>query len=75
VIETCYTALEWVELKNLGTIAAVYFEGTTEHWNPEELKGKRVIIDGSPYVVRGVDMYRHMISPERPYRATIGLLV
>lgn len=75
MIETCYTAIGWYQLSGHGPIAVVNYQGTKEHWTPEELNGKTVTIDGNQYKVRGVDMYRHMISPEHPYRNTIGILV
>ena len=75
MIETRYTALGWYQLSGHGPVAVVNFQGTSEHWNPEELNGKMVNIDGDMYRVRGVDMFRPLISPEHPYRNTIGLLV
>jgi hypothetical protein len=75
MIPTVYTSEGWYELKGRGRVACVYFNGTPEVWNPEVLMNLEVIIDDEVYVVKGLDLYRHMISPDRPYRATIGILV
>jgi hypothetical protein len=71
---TEFDSLEWFYLKGRGWVAVVHYEGTPEHWTPEELYSEDVTVDGHTFVCRGVDMYRHMISPNNPYRAMVGLL-
>lgn len=69
-----FDSLEWFYLTGLGWTAAVRFDGTEENWNPGEMVGESVVVDGHRFRVRGVEMTRQMISPSHPYRGTIGLL-
>lgn len=73
-MNTVYDSLEWWYLKGRGWVGVVMYDGTFEHCNPAELTGKEVTVDGHKFVCKGVDMHRHMIYPERPYRGVIGLL-
>jgi len=72
-MKTQYDSLEWYHIR-MGWVAVVQYDGTREHWNPAELTGQEVTVDGYAFKVRGVDMYRHMISPDHPYKYPIGLI-
>lgn len=46
-----------------------------EFWNPNQLVGELIKINGQEYKVRGVEAYKIHISPEHPYRLGFGILV
>jgi len=66
-----YSAIDWYEIKGRGKVASVIndqeFERDTRH-----LWGEEVLIDGLPYIVRGVESYA--LQTIR-VGAPIGLLV
>lgn len=44
-------------------------------WDPGQMKGETVEIDGKQYQVLGVETYQIFRSPQSPYRLSFGLLV
>ena len=44
-------------------------------WNPDDLRGMKVKIDGKEYTVKGVEAFKIGIAPNNPYRLSFGLLV
>lgn len=74
-LELDYNSVDWYHINGRGPVASTFFNGTREHWTPEELVNKSITIDGKRYKVIGVDMYKHGIGPSNPYRAGIGICV
>lgn len=64
---------DWFTVTGRGLAATIDMpEG---EWDPRALSGRRVMLDGKVYSVRGVEMHMIPVSPERPYKGPIGLLV
>lgn len=51
------------------------FQCPEDLWDLGVLAGETVLIGGEEFKVKGVEMFRHAISPEYPYRMSFGLLV
>lgn len=66
-------ALDWFNIAGVGRVAVV---STPEGiWEPNDLAGLVVDIDGSSFVVQSVETHCISRSPKRPYRGPCGLLV
>lgn len=71
-----FTANGWTTIKDRGQVAAISKDQIPEGmWNPGVLGGEYVEIDGDIYRVKGVEMFRPIISPTNPYHHDFGLLV
>lgn len=46
----------------------------TDLWNPKDLVGEMVSIDGVEHLVRGVEAFVINVSPTYPYRGAFGIL-
>jgi len=67
---------EWRRIKGQGFEIGVWPDQIPEGvWNPGTMTGLTAIIDGEEFLIKGVDMFRHMISPDAPYDKTFGILV
>jgi hypothetical protein len=44
-------------------------------WDPGTMTGLTAVIDGEEFLIKGVEMFRPMISPENPYTFGFGILV
>jgi hypothetical protein len=64
------------EIKGRGLVYSFDAEQIpAEMWDPGQLKGEDVLIDGTPHRVRGVETFCICRSPDFPYRKSFGLLV
>lgn len=73
-----FKADDWYEIKDRGQVAAIgmlpeaFYE---QYYDPDELKGELVEIDGKVYKVEGVESFCIYRSIDFPYRHSVGLLV
>jgi hypothetical protein len=68
-------AQDWYTITGRGLMAAIG-ELPEGFYDPRQIsKGERVLIDGTPYTVRGVEAFAVFCSPEHPYRHPFSLLV
>lgn len=67
---------QWTRVKYRGFVIGVSKEQIPDGmWDPRDLLGEVVEIDGEFFLVNGVEMFKTIISPENPYKWDFGLLV
>jgi len=70
---------DWAQIKLHGKatfVALIPAEQCPEDlWDMNELTKHNVVINSIPRRVVGIEMFRHYISPEQPYRKNFGIAV
>lgn len=69
--ETCYEVLKHLAF----VIAKLPKEFYDEYYDPVQLVGKEVSVNGKVFTVHNVETYMINRSPEHPYKLSCGLLV
>lgn len=69
-----FTGKDWYRVKGRGFCIAVN-EQPDGMWNPSDLVGEIVKINGEMFTIKGVEKFLIGISPENPYRLQFSLMV
>lgn len=72
-----FTAQDWFTIPGRGKVAAISgLEKEDDVYDPRTFRGWRVLIDGVPYDVTGVETtLGYVPAPAHPYKGAFGLLV
>ena len=70
-----FVCSEWTIVKGKRVALFPQEQMPEDLWNPDDLKGETVLIDGEEHMVMGVETFAVQRSPSHPYRHSFGLMV